>query len=476
MKSLLSLLLLLIPNILLINPQPQQKNIQQTGIAIAHVAVIDTKGGSVEQDMTVVIVGDRITVLGKASNVKPPKAAQVIDGRGKFLSPGLWDMHVHIFNNPSGRPPNDWYFPLFIANGVTSVREMWTKLESMKYVAEWRQNFVQGLFAGPRIAAVGTTLDGPAPIWPNTDSVTTPDQARQMVRRIKAAGVDFVKVYDKLGREEYFAIANEAKKQGLPFAGHVPYALDAGEASDAGQRSMEHLNMLLESCSTKEQELQNAEKTWNEEEEKLMLDTLDGQKCRRLYAKLAANHTWQVPTLVKERRYFDADVSHVLGDPRLQYIPREEQATWRAYVARQQKLTERSRYLRNQEWEARFKLIGEMRAAGVQFLAGTDVGNAYIFPGFSMHDELALLVQAGLTPGEALKTATYNPAEFLGMVDRLGTVEKGKLADLMLLDGNPLDDINNTMKIQAVIINGKYFDRTALDKLLADAASSASSR
>ncbi len=438
-------------------------------LVLTHVTVIDATGATPKQDMTLVITGDRISTLGKTGKVKVPRAAQAVDARGKFLIPGLWDMHVHVFNNPSGRPPNDWYFRLFIANGVTSLREMWTKPEEMKYVSQWRQQFALGSFTGPRIAAVGTVLDGPTPRWPNTDTVATPEQARQMVRRIKAAGVDFVKVYDKLGRGEYFAIADEAKKEGFPFAGHVPFVIDAGEASDAGQRSMEHLNMLLESCSTEEEHLQKAEETWNDENTKEMLDTFDGQKCRRLSAKLAANHTWQVPTLVWNRRYFDADVAHVIGDPRLRYIPADEQGTWKPYLLRQAKLTNREKYLREREWEARLNLVGEMRKAGVQFLAGTDVGNSYIFPGFSLHEELTLLVTAGLTPMEALQSATRNPAIFLGKLRDLGTIQEGKLADLVLLDANPLEDIRNTQKIRAVILNGRLLDRGELDKLLTQA-------
>jgi imidazolonepropionase-like amidohydrolase len=215
--------------------------------------------------------------------------------------------------------------------------------------------------------------------------------------------------------------------------------------------------------------LQKAEETWNDENEKEMLETLDRQKCRRVFAKLAVNHTWQVPTLVENRRYSDADISHVIGDPRLRYIPAEERGTWKPYLVRQTKLTNRAKYLREREWEARLNLVGEMRKAGVQFLAGTDVGNSYIFPGFSLHDELTLLVKAGMTPMEALQSATRNPAMFLGMLKELGTIQNGKLADLVLLDANPLENIRNTQKIRAVIVNGRFLDRGKLDKLLAQA-------
>jgi imidazolonepropionase-like amidohydrolase len=287
---------------------------------------------------------------------------------------------------------------------------------------------------------------------------------------VKTAGVDFVKTYSSLSREAYFAIANEAKKQGIPFAGHVPFAVDAAEASSAGQRSMEHLNQILESSSSRSQELLHVPgRDWSSKYDKLTLDTFDEGKFKNLVATLAKNQSWQVPTVVRNRVGAFRGETIIVEDRRLRYVPPDELANWRKFFPPIEQDSEKP--IRQRLWQKHLEVVRRMHEAGVPFLAGTDLGGDYIYPGFSLHDELALLVQAGFTPGEALKTATYNPAMFLGMLDRLGTIEKGKLADLVLLDANPLNDISNTQKIRAVVLNGRYLDRTTLDKLLADEAS-----
>ena len=462
-----SLLSLWLPLLLLAQPkqQPPAKS-----LVFTHVTVIDATGLSAKPDMTVVITGKRITALGKTSDVRIPRDALVLNATGKFLIPGLWDMHVHIFNQVSRRAPNAWYFPLFIANGVTGVREMGTKPENMTQVLEWRKQFSAGTVTLPRIAAVGTVVDGQPPTWPNTDTVATPGEARRMVRKIKDAGVDFVKTYSNLSRATYFAIVDEARKQNIPFAGHVPFAIGADEASSAGQRSMEHLNQLLETCSSKKQELLRVPaKDWTNAYDELMLDTYDESKCRKLFSLLAENHTWQVPTLIlKQRNYFTADLRYLTESPRLKYVPADEQGTWKPYIARQKNLSADERNLRIRMWHSYSALVKAMRHSRVEFMTGTDVGNEYIYPGFSLHDELVLLVKAGLSPMEALQAATRNPAKFLGLLDRLGTIEKGKLADLVLLDANPLEQISNTQRIYAVVLNGRLLPKLSLQKILTE--------
>ena len=455
MKSFFSLLPLLVVFITPTLHTHSNHKIKDRPVVFAHVAVIDAAGGSVQQDMTVVIVGDHIAEVGKAAAVKIPRTAQLIDGRGKFLMPGLWDMHIHTFgHNP--RSTRSWYFPLLVANGVTGVRDMWTTGDEFPQVAQWRKGLAEGSFLGPRFGAVGWLVDGPAPVHPGSDVVSTPQEARDFVRRAKAAGVDFVKVYTKLQPEEYFAIADEAKKAGIPFEGHVPDAVRAAAASDAGQRTMEHLRNINIACSSKEEELMQA--TWGPQQRKEMFETYDHQKCERLVERFARNQTWQVPTAV----LFWGE--HSMTDPRMKYVTSEFREKWRRLPVRP---------VDTQAHHMGLTVVGMMNKAGVPMMAGTDLANPFIYPGFSLHDELALFVEDGLTPGEALKTATYNPAKFLGILDRLGTVEKGKVADLVLIDANPLEDIHNTQKIRAVVMNGRYLDRPALDKLLADAAAAA---
>ena len=438
-------------------------------LAFTHVNVIDVIDGKTKKNMTVIITGTHITAVGYKVSV--PKNAVVVNATGKYLIPGLWDMHVHVFNNISQRPPNEYFFPLFIANGVTGIRDMWTKTDEMAQVTIWRKQFYEHPGTIPRFGSVGTLVDGPPAIWAHSDTVATPEEARHIVHQIKISGVDFIKTYSNLSRKCYFAIAEEAKKLKIPFAGHVPFVLGADEASNAGQKSMEHSNQILETCSGKEDELLKIPgNDWSIKYDKLMVDTYDKDKALKLFSLFARNKTWQVPTLIrKQTHYFTDDVSYFTKSKRLKYIPVEEQTTWSPYITKQKNLTNDEKKFRPIVWQAYLHLVGDMQQTGVKIMTGTDVGTEYIYAGFSLHDELALLVQGGLTPLEALQASTKNPAEYLGIQDSLGTIEKGKFADLVLLDANPLDDIHNTQKINAVVANGKYLPRSNLDKLLLQA-------
>jgi imidazolonepropionase-like amidohydrolase len=316
---------------------------------------------------------------------------------------------------------------------------------------------------------MGTVVDGSPPAHPNSDVVTTADEARQMVDKIKAAGVDFVKVYNILSREAYFAIVEEAKKQHIPFAGHVPFKVSALEASDAGQKSIEHLTGIFIACSSQEQELMNIDiKDWGPKYQKQMLETYDLAKCDRLFSHFKKNGTWQVPTLVAHHRGLLSMEGSLAIEERMKYIPAAEREEWSKFSSQLESRSAEQKAGNAKAWQMNLSLVGAMHRAGVEIMAGTDVGNPYIYPGFSMHDELVLLVKAGLTPMEALQSATRNPAKYLGLLNSLGTIGKGKLADLVLLDANPLQDISNTQRIAAVVITGKLLSRETLDKMLAE--------
>lgn len=440
-------------------------------LVFTHVTVIDATGAPAQPDMTVVIRGNRITELGKGTTVRAPQNAQVVDATGKFMIPGLWDMHVHWLHKD--------YLPLFVANGVTGIRIMW----GVPMHHQWRQEIAQGALLGPRMAIASAIVDGPKPIWPGSIAVGTEAEARQAVIRSKQEGAEFIKVYSRLPREAYFAIADEAKKQGIPFAGHVPAAVSVAEASDAGQKSIEHLTNLLEACSTREEELRKrgAEAWLNLPEgqafpsraslrplTRLMLETFSPEKANVLFARFARNHTWQCPTLTVLRNMAFIQDAAIRNDPRVKYMPPGIASGWNpADDFRLQDRTGEDYELARSVYRKLTELIGPMRRAGVEFLAGTDVLNPYCFPGFSLHDELGLLVEAGLSPMEALQAATLNPARYLGQEKDLGTVEKGKIADLVLLDANPLENIGNSRKIDAVVVGGKLLPRTELQKTLA---------
>jgi imidazolonepropionase-like amidohydrolase len=447
---------------------------QPQTIIFTHATVLDMTGAPAKPDMTVVIVGNRITAVGKSSNIRLPKNAQVVDATGKYLIPGLWDMHVHIFNNASrvGTNNKDTYFPLFIANGVTGVRDMWTDPDDIKMVREWQRDVEAGKMLAPRIAVGSSIVDGVPTFWPNALGVSTPDEARRTVRMLKDAGAGFIKVYWNLSPEAYYAIADEAKKLGIPFAGHVPSSISAADASDAGQRSIEHLTGIFETCSTKEAELRKA-KEWTPALTEEMWRTYDEQKCRALFIRFAKNGTWHTPTLVLHRMLAFRREENFRKDARLRYVPADTVQEWLKPARGGERVSPETRRIRFQK---QLETVGALHRAGVPLLAGTDVGNPFLFPGFSLHDELELFVQAGLTPMEALQTATINPAKYLGLSGSLGTIEKGKIADLVLLEANPLEDIANTQRINAVIVNGRYLSKETLQKMLAEVEAAANKK
>jgi imidazolonepropionase-like amidohydrolase len=457
MKQLIVLCLLLAARAGVAHESPSQP-----ALALTHLTVIDTAGGPSLSDMTVVIRDRHIASVGKSDASTPPPHARVVDARGKYLIPGLWDMHVHtVFGD--WLPRNERVtLPLFVANGITGVRDMGGDLNVLK---QWRAAIAEGSLLGPRMIIAGPMLDGPVPRFPSSAPIANADDARRTVDDLQSQGVDFIKIQSLIPRDGYFAAAEEAKKRGIVFVGHVPDAVRASEASNAGQKSIEHFTGIFEGCSTIEDQLIKGPKSLGQN-----VATFDPARAQALIALMARNRTWQVPTLVWERGQWlidDIDLSH---DPLTQYAPTAwKDRTWPMFVRSILKdmdtdpLPVRKRFV-----QMELEMTLAMFRAGVPFMAGTDTAaGVHIFPGFSLHEELALFVRAGLTPLQALQTATRNPAEFMGRLSDLGTVEQGKLADLVLLDANPLEDITNTRKIRAVVLAGRYFGRDDLDRMLA---------
>ena len=436
-------------------------------VAITGVTVIDATGAAPRPDMTVLISGGRIADLSRVGEVAVPEKAQVVNGAGKFLIPGLWYMHVH-WNDAA-------YLPLFIANGVTGIRIMW----GLPPHLEQRKRIAEGSLLGPRMVIAGPLIDGPRPYWKESVAAGTPEQGRQAVQRTRAEGYDFVKIYDSLPRAVFFALADEASKLNLPIAGHTPAAVGVAAASDAGQKSIEHLTGMLVGVSSDEQVLRRefaaASRLQPAAETAAMLrtlgarmlDTYDADKARALYAKLKANGTWQVPTFTVLRFNSYAREPQHAADLRLRYVPSWVREMWATDPRNRDLLPENLEH-QKRIFQRRLELVGEMHRAGVGILAGSDVLNPYCFPGFSLHDELEWLVKAGLSPMAVLQAATRSPAMYLERAQDLGTVEKGKIADLVLLDADPTLDIRNTRRIAAVVAGGKLFDREALARMLGD--------
>jgi len=420
-------------------------------LVFQHVTVIDATGGPAIPNVSVVLRGGLIDRI--APDVEPPAGSTVIDASGKFLIPGLWDMHVHLTDLAPA-------FRTLVAYGITGVRDMYSGFAPDVY-SPWRTR--------PdtvRIVAAGM-IDAPVrPPSPGALGVRTAEEARLAVQLLAANRAEFIKVYSSLSRDAYFALADEARRIGIAFAGHVPESVTPWEAAEAGQLSQEHLINVLLSCSSREEDLRLERAAlltdpklsvmerarrfgWPQEEG--LFDTYDPQKAARLFETFVDHGVWHTPTLVVSK-YHAAATPGMKGFMMLDGLVPEQYPGFTTHV---------------QAVLGRYQqLVGEMHKAGVQFLAGSDAGPATGVPlGVSLHEELELLVASGLTPMEALQTATRNPAFYFGILTLMGTVEEGKSADLVLLDASPLEDIRNTRKIRGVVMRGKYFPREALDEM-----------
>lgn len=434
-------------------------------LVISRVTVIDATGKPAQPDMTVVIEHGRIVSISPWKQAKGPENAQVVDGAGKFLIPGLWDMHGH-------GAAETWTHGLLLANGVVGVRDMFGPEDANG----WRAKHSADQRPAPTIFFGSPILDGPEPVLPTFISVATEAQGREVVDRYKEHGSDFIKVYSRMPREAYFAIADEAHKRGISFVGHVPYSVTAAEASDAGQKSMEHLMGVEVACSNREKALTaEAPRTYFAmlRRDELALQTYDDATAQALFARFVKNGTWQCPTLTIIRMNAKLNDAKLWTDDRFKYVPKSERADFDPRNPPYGGATKEDLAAFQVKFRKDLKLLGRMHRAGVGILAGSDSFNPDCFPGFSLHDELALLVEAGLSPMAALQAATSNAARFMGQLDRRGTIETGKIADLILLDKDPLADIHNTRAIQAVVLSGKLMKRAALDAMLAEAEAAA---
>lgn len=428
-------------------------------LLLRHVNVISCASSKVQRDVDVMVRDGRIESIGRAPRTIPTGAIQV-DGSGKFLIPGLWDMHVHGTSAPG-------FAGLYLANGVTGVRDMF---DPSTATFELRKKVEEGSELGPHIVAAGKIVDGPKPIWAGSVAVSNAEDGKKAVARVLGEGSDFVKVYSLLPRDGYFAIAEECRQRGAVFAGHVPEEVSAEEASDAGQKSFEHLYGILKGCSSQGEKVAKSRLLGIPPAElrpmmRALLETYDERRAQRLFAKLKKNGSWQCPTLSVLYTISYPKDPRAEAQYRFDYVPAWLKGFWATTMTRYKDRTSEDDQLSDRVFRKDLELVGKMQKAGVPILAGTDVMNPYCFPGFSLHDELGWLVKSGLTPYQALRAATINPARYLGRSD-VGTVEKGKVADLVLLDANPLEDIHNSTRIRAVVRGGRYLDRSALDGLM----------
>jgi len=451
---------------------------EQADLLIRHATVVDVAHGQLIPGQAVAVSGDTIQAVGldKALAHRFPAAKQV-DAAGKFIMPGLWDMHVHFGGGPELIDENKNLLPVYVAYGVTTVRDCAADISPS--VLEWRGEVASGTLLGPRIFTSGPKLEGYKPIWKGTLEVGTPAEVEAALDKLQGMKVDFVKITDNTLKPDIFLYAlAAAKRRGMKTSAHTPYALTIEQAVDTGLNSIEHIDYLIKAGSPREKELgasYAAGKISYGDATNAFVDSFNPAYARREYARLASKGIFVTPTLNMIRILAYLDREDHSKDPALAYIGPGLRKTYDWRIERAAKATPAQVAARHKEYELSKRVLPMLVAADISILAGTDAGylNSFNYPGEGLHDELERYIEAGLTPQQALASATLTGPRFLGYSARYGAVTKGKAADILILSANPLKSVSATRAIDAVVLHGRLLDRAALDRLLQDARAKA---
>lgn len=453
------------------------------GTVLRNATVVSTRDGSLAPGMTLVIDDGKIRRITASTTVRTSGAAVSVDATGKYVVPGFLDMHTHAMF-AADRDPSHW--PLLIANGVTGIREMGGSAALINRAKKLNDDRAAGLVLAPEVVLI------PGEIF--VERVASPEAAAEQVRQQSAEVAGFIKIVNA-SREVTLSILAEARKQGLGVSGHLPTAVSAEEASNAGWRAVEHLGAglgILLACSTDEASIRSAVLRGEGAKPpfpptyisnpllysaldapfyRRITQTFDEGKCRSMAKVLAKNETWQVPTLIRLRTMEFSGSPLYRTDPDLVYVDKTTRALWedlgRQYA---DQLVPNAVIAFQTYYELQQRLTKLLKRNGAKMMAGSDLGGIWSIPGFGLHQEFHERASAGLSPLDVLQATTLNPAEFLHRETMMGTVDQGKIADLVLLDANPIAGVANLDKIAAVFVNGRYFARPALDRMKSDVA------
>lgn len=441
-------------------------------LAITNVSVVPMTTNAVIRDAAVLVRDGRITFVGPQRDLRVPQGARVIDGGGGYLIPGLADMHTHLFSDgdevPDSAGPAE--LGVMVANGVTAVRFMIGTPEQLAL----REGVRNGTIIGPQLWIASPQLTGRAS--ENAIVTTTDAEARDAVRRVQREGYDFVKLTLFLTPGVWESIIGEAAKQGIPVVGHVEPDVGVLRAAAAGQQ-LEHLDSFLEAALADSAPMKTSltqgrifsMRNWPS------LDFIDARKIDQLAGAVARSGVYIGPTQNVFNTAFGTGESLDIIRARQDYKhwpPRLREGYLRAHARYWAPANDslktparRARYV-----TVRNQFVKSIQNAGGKLIAGSDTPEWFHLYGYGLHRELRALVEAGLTPYDALVTATRNPAEYLGAGSQWGAIEPGKRADLVLVSGNPLEDIANTARIRGVVMGGRWLDRSALDEMIATGA------
>lgn len=450
-------------------------------ICIQNISTIDPTDG-LKEKQTVILKDGKIHKIVASSEIQLSPQNKIVEGKGKYLIPGLWDAHVHFAYIEELAPS---MFDLFLAYGITSVRDTGGEIE---FVKEWKDKALANPTEAPRVKIAGPLLDG----MPNVYDGSTPQRpplsvglgsveaVENMVNDLVEKDVDLLKAYEMLTPEQFVRVMDLAKAKGLKVTGHVPLSMDVISASNAGLNSMEHMRNLELSCASNSDELlaqrkqllaQGADDPGGDlrsrihsAQRKTAVNNYDEAQADKVLSVLAKNETWQVPTLALSTGAARAPFAKAEFQSSFDYLPDSLAQRWRSSIAAMQSMKMDPFLKDHADWM--FKMVGKVHEAGIDIMAGTDCPIFFLTPGRSLHEELAVLVEAGLSPLAALKTATLNPARYFGLENELGSIKEGQWADLVVLNANPLEDIENTLEINSVIRQGALYDRAKLDMKL----------
>ena len=457
-------------SLLIFNGSAQQK---RADLLLYNVAVIDVKNGVTVPHQSVLISGDSILATGNNSIAKKYTAKKTIDLSGKFIMPALWDMHVH-FGGDTLVQENKQLLPVYLANGITAVRDCAGDISTD--VLKWKTAISLGLLAGPDIFTSGPKLEGLRSIWPGDLEISNEAELQQALDSLQKLQVDFVKITDNALKPSLFLESiRQARKRGWKTSGHAPVTLTLQELSDAGLSTIEHLGYILRAVSGEEelivQERMNGILDGKQASAKI-LATLDTVKAVEKIRRLAANGTAIVPTMYGSFITAYLDQNNHAKDEQLKYFGPALKRTYNWRVERAAKDDAAAVEFRHRQFETTASMLPLIHRSGMTILAGTDAGflNSFNYPGFGLHNELEMMVHYGLSAQVALAASVINGPAFFGKSGKYGSVEKGKMADLLLLNADPLKDIRHTKSIAGLIRKGRYMNRTELDGLLLIAA------
>lgn len=447
----------------------QPKNVTSYDLVIHSTMIVDTFTGNILDNQSIAIIGDSIAAIEDTHIARTWVAKKTINARGKYMIPGLWDMHVHFGGGDTLVQENKNLLPLFIANGVTTVRDCSADISID--VLRWKSEIANGTLVGPNIFSSGPKIEGINSIWPGDQEISNEVDLDKALDSLENLQADFVKITDNALSPKLFELAvKKANQRGFKVSGHIPFSCRALDLSKNGLSTIEHMSYMLKAGSPEEVsiiEKVNTKQLNIDQANKELYDTFNPDYAFSVYTDLNHNNTAVVPTLIGNQIISFLDEEDHKSDPQLKYMGNGLIKTYEWRVDRANKATSEEIKERKERYEKLTSLIPIIQAAGMDIIAGTDAGflNSYIYPGFSLHEELKIFVDSGLSPLEALQTSVVNGPKFFGLLDKYGSIETGKKADLLLLNSNPLVNINASSDIHVCVRQGKVLSRTDLDNL-----------